>query len=56
MRKVKFLLSRKTLNQIYISFLRPTLEYASVVWDACAQYEKDKFERIQHEAAKIVMV
>ena len=54
MRKVKFLLSRKTLNQIYISFLRPSLEYASVVWDGCAQYEKDRLERIQHEAARIV--
>ena len=52
--KVKFLLRRKTLNQIYISFLRATLEYASVVWDICAQYEKDKLDRIQHEAARIV--
>ena len=29
--KIKFLLCRKTLNQIYISFSRPILEYASVV-------------------------
>ena len=45
---VKFLLSMKILNQIYISFLRPILEYASVVWYGCAQYEKDKLEKIQH--------
>ena len=26
---------------IYIPFLRPILEYASVDWDNCTQYEKD---------------
>ena len=52
--KVKFLLSKKTLNEIYLSFLRPIFEYASVVWDGCTQYEKDKLEKIQHEEARIV--
>ena len=51
--KVKFLLSRKTLKQIYISFLKPILEYASAVWDVCAQYQKDKLEKIQHESSRI---
>ena len=50
-----YLLSRrKTLNQIYVSFLRPILEYASVVWDNCTFYEKDKLEKIQIEAGRIV--
>lgn len=34
--------------------MRPLLEYASVVWDGCADYEKDKLERLQYEAARIV--
>lgn len=54
MRKLKFTVRRKTLNQIYISFLRPILEYGSVVWDNCSQYEKDRLEKIQLEAARIV--
>ena len=54
MRNLKYKLRRKTLNQLYISFLRPLLEYASVVWDNCTQYEKETLERIQHEAARIV--
>ena len=33
MRKIKFSLNRKSLNQIYLSILRPLLEYASIVWD-----------------------
>ena len=54
MRKLKFTVRRKTLNQIYLSFLRPILECASVVWDNCTLYEKDNLEKIQIEAGRIV--
>lgn len=53
MRKLKFKLDRRSLETIYTAFIRPILEYADVVWDNCAQYEKDELERIQHEAARI---
>ena len=51
---MKFTVKRNTLNQFYISFLRPILEYSSVVWDNCSTYEKDRLERMQLEAARIV--
>ncbi len=54
MKKLKFQLSRKSLNQIYISYVRPLIEYASVVWDNCSQYEKNMIDQIQNEAARIV--
>ena len=54
MRKLKFLLTRKSLHTIYFSFIRPLLEYADVVWDNCTQYEVDELEKIQNEAARIV--
>ena len=54
MRNIKFKIRRKALNQIYISYLRPLLEYASSVWDNCNNFEKDKLENIQLEAARIV--
>ena len=54
MRKLKLMLDRDSLNKIYISFVRPTLEYANVVWDNCSQYETNAIERIQIEAARIV--
>ena len=54
MRMLKFKLKRKTLNQIYISYLRPLLEYASIVWDSCTINEKETLEKIQYEAARIV--
>lgn len=53
MRKLKFILDRKSLEIIYISFIRPILEYADVVWDNCTQYEINALEKIQIEAARI---
>ena len=35
MRKFKYDLDRKALETIYISFIRPVLEYADVIWDIC---------------------
>ena len=35
MRKLKFKLDRRSLQTIYISFIRPLLEYADIVWDNC---------------------
>lgn len=54
MRMLKFKLKRKTLNQIYISYLRPIIEYASLVWDSCTLYEQNVLESIQYDAARIV--
>ena len=54
MRKLKFLLDRESLNRIYISFIRPTLEYADIVWNNCTQYEINQIEKVQQEAARIV--
>ena len=54
MRKLKFTVRRKTLHQLYVSFLRPLLEYASVVSDNCTQQDKERLEKIQIEAARIV--
>ena len=45
MRKLKFLLDRKSLQTIYFSFIIPLLEYADVVWDNCTQYEVDELEK-----------
>ena len=54
MRKLKFELDRKALETIYLSFIRPILEYADIVWDNCSMQEKKDLDRIQDEAATIV--
>ena len=51
-RKLKFLLDRKSLEITYFTFIRPLLEYADVVWDNCTLYEVNTLEKIH--AARIV--
>lgn len=53
MRRLKFELDRKSLETIYLTFIRPTLEYGDVIWDNCTQHEKQELEKIQTEAARI---
>ena len=47
-------LDRKTLEKLYLCYIRPVTEYASVVWDNCSDGEKNDIEEIQREAARIV--
>ena len=54
LRKLKMNISRKCLNQMFLSYIKPILEYADVVWDGCSIDNTDRLERIQFEAARIV--
>ena len=54
MAKLKILLDRKTLLTMYTSFIRPSLEYGSIIWQSCTQGESDKLESIQTRAGKII--
>ena len=46
-------LDRKALETIFITFIRPLLEYGDIVWDNCTQYEKQELEKVQIEAVRI---
>jgi len=54
MRKSRTFLDRYTLEKIYISFIRPLMEYADVIWDNQKQNLINKLENIQLDAARIV--
>ena len=54
MRRLKFCPDRKSLETIYLTFIRPILEYADVFWDNCTNYEKQELDKIQTEADRIV--
>ena len=52
--KLKYLLDRKTLTTMYTSFIRPGLEYASIVFCNCSETEEDILESVQKRAFKII--
>ena len=54
LRKLKYTLTREFLSNMYITFIRPTMEYASEVWDNLTQFDADRLEKFQVEAARIV--
>ena len=54
MRKLKYSISRNALNQMYMSFLLPVINYASFVWDGCSEQDSQKFTKGQNEAAHLV--
>jgi len=49
-RRVKFKLKRSHLQIIYISFIRPLIEYGDIVWDNIPDYLKQLLESLQLEA------
>lgn len=51
---LKYKLDRRSLEILYLSFIRPILEYACVVWDNCSDELCEKVEYVQRRAARIV--
>ena len=54
LRALKFIISRKSLEKIYFSYIRPLLEYSDTVWENCSAESKKLLEAIHTEAAQIV--
>ena len=54
LRKLKYKLSRKNLEKLYLVYIRPIFEYASEEWDNCGVGNSNKLDQLQLEAARIV--
>ena len=57
MRKLKYSISRNALNQMYMSYMLPVpvVEYSSVVWDGCSEQDSQTLQKIQNEAAVLLL-
>ena len=53
-RSLKFKIKRTTLERMYISFIRPVLEYSDSVWDNCSTETKKQLDAVHVEAARII--
>ena len=54
MRNLKYNFSRTALNQIYVSYVRPLLKYACIVWDGRTTEQSNTLKKLQNEAARVV--
>ena len=54
LKRLKFTLDRKSLEIIYFSFIRPSLEYANVLWAGAHDVETQKLNNLEIEAMRCV--
>jgi hypothetical protein len=51
---LKFRIDRSSLEKLYLSFIRPLIEYGDVVWDSHNIYLINILEKVQIEAMRII--
>ena len=39
---------------MYMSYMLPVVEYASIVWNGCSEQDSQTLQKIQNEAAQVV--
>jgi len=54
LKKFKYRWTRRTLETCYLSFIRPIIEYGSILYDSCGKSDSSKLEGVQLEAARLV--
>lgn len=54
LRGLMFRLDRRSLEKLYISFVRPILEYSDVVWDNITDQQSTELEAVQLAAARVI--
>ena len=47
--------SMHSANRVYKSYIIPLLDYCDTVWNCCGSVNSDKLERLQRQAARIIM-
>ena len=52
--KIEIYFKREILEKIYLTFIRPLVEYSCEVWDNCSQRDNDRLEKLELEAGRIV--
>ena len=45
LRKLNYYISRNDLNQMYMSYVLPVIEYASIVWDGCSEQDLQTLQK-----------
>lgn len=54
LKKLKLSLDRKSLETIYFSFIRPSLEYADILWAGASDTDLSKLDKLQSEAIRCI--
>ena len=54
MRRVKSDISNENLKRLYKALVLPHFDYCSLVWDNCSNNLKDRLQKLQNKAGRII--
>ena len=54
LRRTKLFVKEDTLQFLYNSLIQPYFEYCSLVWGNCCESLKDKLQKLQNRAARVI--
>ena len=54
-KRIKPFVPVHTLESIYKSLVQPDFDYCSPLWDTCGKFLKDKLQRFQTRAARVIL-
>ena len=54
LRSLKYKVGRSCLKQIYVSYIRPILEYCDVIWDICTTNLFLDIKRLQNDCLRVM--
>ena len=54
MRQVKNVISNESLKRLYKALVLPYFDYSSLVWDNCSNSLKDRIQKLQNKAGRII--
>ena len=54
MRRVKSVISNESLKRLYRASVLPHFHYCSLVWDNCSNNLKDRLQKLQNKAGRII--
>ena len=54
MNRTSKIVDKKTVMQIYKTFIMPSFDFADTVWNGCSKYLQHKLQTLQNRAARII--
>ena len=54
MKRVKSVISNESLKRLYKALVLPNFDYCSLVWDNCSNNLKDRLQKLQNKAGRII--
>ena len=54
LRRIKSCAPKRTLINVYNAIILPYFDYCSLVWTNCSEYLRDKMQKMQNRAARVI--